>query len=102
MLFHMYLTPVILIPVTKQQNKNTNKQTLHINQRTLKPLAYTATHSHKHVQYTQQQKISTTKQQSNKQNKSATNERTHTYTHTTAYNTHIHKKQQRSNMYTTT
>ena len=69
MLFHMYLTPVtqILIPVTKKQNKNTNKQTLHINQRTkqrtLKPIACTAApHSHKHVQYTQPQKISTTKQ----------------------------------------
>ena len=84
MLFHMYLTPVILIPVTKQQNKNTNKQTLHINQRTkqrtLKPLAYTATHSHKHVQYTQQQKISTTKQIGN----------THTTTYIHAY---IHKIQ---------
>ena len=83
MLFHMYLTPVtqILIPVTKKQNKNTNKQTLHINQRTkqrtLKPIACTAApHSHKHVQYTQPQKISTTKQQSNK-----TNERTTTYIH---------------------
>ena len=47
MLFHMYLTPVtkILIPVTK-------KQTLHIKQRTLKPLACTATQSQARTIYT--------------------------------------------------
>ena len=108
MLFHMYLTPVtkILIPVTK-------KQTLHIKQRTLKPLACTATQSQTRTIYTATKNLynETTEQQTNQrtlkplaytathshkhvqytqqQNKSATNKRTNTYIH--IIHTYIHK-----------